>query len=67
MRYLWAAPAGVAVVGTVLLIGALARLAEQAKGLRRDLRRFSELRPALVALRHASDEARQAAEALRHR
>jgi hypothetical protein len=67
MHYVWVVPAGAAVVGAVLLVGAVARVAEQAKGLGRDLQRFSELRPALVALRDASDDARQTAMALRHR
>jgi hypothetical protein len=67
MHYLWIAPAGVAVIGAVLILGAVARVTEQARGLRRDLRRFSELRPALVALRDASDEARRAAAGLRQR
>ena len=67
MRYVWVAPAGLALVGAVLVMGAVARVTEQARGLRRDLRRFSELRPALVALRDASDEARRVAAGLRQR
>ncbi len=65
MHYLWVAPAGVAAIGGVLLIGAVARVTEQSRSLRRDLRRFSELRPALVALRDASDEAHRVAAGLR--
>ena len=65
MRFAWVVPAGVAGAGAVLLLGAVARVTEQARGLRRDLQRFSQLRPALVELRRASDEARRSADALR--
>jgi hypothetical protein len=67
MHFAWVVPAGVAAAGSVLLLGAVARVTEQARALRRDLQRFSQLRPALVELRRASDEARRSAEALRHR
>jgi hypothetical protein len=66
MHLLWMAPAGVAGAGFVLVIGVAAHLTGQARGLRRDVERFSELRPALLALREASDEARRSAGALRN-
>jgi hypothetical protein len=67
MHLIWVAPAGVAGAGFVLVIGVAAHVTAQARGLRREMKRFSELRPALVALREASADAHRGAAALRNR
>ena len=50
MTLLWILPAALAVVGTVLIAAVANRAAEEASGLRRDIARIGELRPALVEL-----------------
>jgi cytochrome c-type biogenesis protein CcmH/NrfF len=51
LTLLWILPAALAVVGTVVIAAVASRAAEEASGLRRDLLRMGELRPALVELR----------------
>jgi len=67
MSWVWIAPGAVAVIGTFLMFLVGARLADQLRGARRDLGRFSELRPALIELRRATGEAGATLQRLRDR
>jgi hypothetical protein len=67
MHLLWFTPAAVAVLGAFALVPACLRAIREAHGWRRDVELLTELRPALVELRVSADEARRAAQALRHR
>lgn len=58
MTLIWIAPAAVLVVGLVLVVAVAMRAAQEAAGLRRDLARFGELRPALLEVRELSSELR---------
>lgn len=48
---MWLVPAAVAVAAALAIVLMVRRVAAEALELRRELRRFSELRPALLALR----------------
>jgi len=65
MTLLWILPAVVALVGTMLLVGVARRVADEATGLNRELARFSELRPALIAVRDITAETALTARQLR--
>lgn len=56
---MWALPLAVAVIAIVPIMVAVRRLAAEALGLRREIDRFSELRPALLELRTDADRLRQ--------
>lgn len=58
-------PVAFAAVVLAVVAGVARRAADEAAGLRRDLRRFSDLRPALIELRHLSDDAARRAAGLR--
>jgi hypothetical protein len=60
---LWFLPAAVAVLAAIPVLLAVRRLAAEALATRRELDRFSELRPALVALRDDTRALRVAATA----
>ena len=64
MTWLWVVPAALAVGGTGLLVGAARRAAAEAAGLTREVARFSDLRPALLAVRDLTDETAAAARRL---
>lgn len=65
MEFVWIVPAGMALVGAAVVAGLARRAAEEAAGLRRDLQRFGDLRPALVEVRQLTAEAVAAARQLR--
>jgi hypothetical protein len=67
MPLLWLLPAVIALIGMFAVAATASRAGDEARGLRRELGRFSELRPALVELGHATSDIRQTAEALRQR
>jgi hypothetical protein len=56
---MWALPLAVAVIALVPIVVAVRRLAVEAMGLRREIDRFSELRPALLELRNEADVLRR--------
>lgn len=58
MTLLWIVPAALALAGTVVVAAVARRAAEEAAGLRRDIARFGELRPALLEVREGSAAAR---------
>ena len=60
---MWAIPLAVAVIALVPILVAMRRLAAEALGLRREIDRFSELRPALLELRNDTKALRAAAAA----
>ena len=60
---MWAIPVAVALIALVPILVALRRVAAEALGLRRELDRFSELRPALLELRNDTKALRAAAAA----
>ena len=60
---MWAIPLAVALIALVPILVALRRVAAEALGLRRELDRFSELRPALLELRNDTKALRAAAAA----
>ena len=64
MTWAWVIPASVAFVGLVVLAALAQRAAQEAAGLRRDMARFGDLRPAMVEVR---DGAAEAARRLRSR
>lgn len=56
---LWILPLAVAAVAIVPIMVAVRRLAAEALGLRREIDRFSDLRPALLELRNEAQAIRQ--------
>lgn len=60
---MWAIPLAVAAIALVPIFVAVRRLAAEAIGLRREIDRFSELRPALLELRNDTRALRTAAAA----
>jgi hypothetical protein len=62
MSWAWVIPAAIAGLGVLVMMVVAHRTAEQARGLRRDLDRVGDLRPALVEVR---DEMAVTAEAVR--
>ena len=60
---MWAIPLAVAVIALVPILVVVRRVAAEAIGLRRELDRFSELRPALLELRNDTKALRAAAAA----
>jgi len=60
---MWAIPLAVAAIALVPILVAVRRVAAEALGLRRELDRFSELRPALLELRNETQALRAAAAA----
>jgi hypothetical protein len=60
---MWAIPLAVAVIALVPILVAVRRVAAEAIGLRREIDRFSELRPALLELRNDTKALRAAAAA----
>ena len=67
MTLLWLAPALIALAGLLAVAATASRARDEARGLRRDVGRFSELRPALVELRQATQDLRHTAHDLRDR
>ena len=60
---MWTIPVAVALIALVPILVAVRRVAAEALGLRRELDRFSELRPALLELRNDTKALRAAAAA----
>ena len=60
---MWAIPLAVAAIALVPILAAVRRVAAEAIGLRREIDRFSELRPALLELRNDTKALRAAAAA----
>lgn len=58
---MWLLPAAIAVLGLVPIVVAARRITRESLALRRDLVRFSELRPALLELRSNATVVRSAA------
>lgn len=67
MPMMWLAPAAVAFVAVALIVPAIRRVANDAMHLRRELVRFSELRPALLELRNDATAVRRASIETYHR
>lgn len=67
MDLVWIVPAALALVGGAVVAGLARRAAEEAAGLQRDLRRFGELRPAVVEVRELTAETIAAARRLQQR
>ncbi len=65
MHLVWIIPAALAVIGLAVVVGLARRVADEAAGLRRELAEFSALRPALIEVRRATEQATSAARALR--
>jgi len=61
MGLLWTVPTAAALAGLAVVAGLARRVADEAAGLRRDVRRFGDLRPALVEVRDRTQELAAAA------
>ena len=58
---MWFIPGAIAVIGLVPILVAASRAAKEAADVRREILRFSELRPALLELRSNASTVRTAA------
>jgi hypothetical protein len=67
MRVLFFTPAGVAVLGAMVLVPVSLRVGREVRAWRQEVERLTELRPALVELRATAAEAGRVAQALHHR
>jgi hypothetical protein len=65
--WIWVAPAAIALVAIVVLAWVAAGVAQQARDLHGSVRRFGQLRPALLEVRTAGQSLQRTAASLRQR